>query len=140
MPPAEYLASSYYERWLWAVEQLAAEQGLLDSAGDPRRSAAVDRASRAGPDRFRPRRAGSGFATRSRPATPASRGTCAATSAPSSASCSPGPNPGESAATGRYGRPELVYTVAFAAADCSAPTPTTPSPPTSGESDLEDAA
>src|SRR5262245_65577331 len=30
MPPAEYLASSYYERWLWAIEHLAAEQGLLD--------------------------------------------------------------------------------------------------------------
>jgi nitrile hydratase len=27
------------------------------------------------------------------------------------------PNPGESAATGTYGDPELVYTVAFAAAD-----------------------
>src|SRR3974377_1744683 len=31
MPPAEYLASTYYERWLWALERLAAEQGLLDS-------------------------------------------------------------------------------------------------------------
>jgi Nitrile hydratase beta subunit len=30
MPPAEYLASSYYERWLWAFEHLAAEQGMLD--------------------------------------------------------------------------------------------------------------
>ena len=27
------------------------------------------------------------------------------------------PNPGESAAAGKYGKPELVYTVAFAAAD-----------------------
>ena len=34
MPPDEYLASSYYERWLWAVEHLAVEQGLLD--GDDR--------------------------------------------------------------------------------------------------------
>ena len=31
----EYLASSYYERWLWAIEHLAAEQGLLDSADRP---------------------------------------------------------------------------------------------------------
>jgi len=31
------------------------------------------------------------------------------------------PNPGESAATGAYGEPELVYTVAFAAADLFGP-------------------
>ena len=31
MPPVEYLASSYYERWLWALEHLAAEQGMLDN-------------------------------------------------------------------------------------------------------------
>ncbi len=30
MPPGAYLTSSYYERWLWAVERLAAEQGLLE--------------------------------------------------------------------------------------------------------------
>src|SRR6516165_1604714 len=35
MPPAAYLASSYYERWLWAIERLAAEQGLLDSDDCP---------------------------------------------------------------------------------------------------------
>ncbi len=35
MPPAEYLASAYYERWLWAVERMAAEQGLLDGTGTP---------------------------------------------------------------------------------------------------------
>jgi hypothetical protein len=35
MPPGKYLASSYYERWLWAIEHLAAEQGLLDHAGPP---------------------------------------------------------------------------------------------------------
>ncbi len=29
LPPAEYLAASYYERWLGAVELLLAEQGLL---------------------------------------------------------------------------------------------------------------
>jgi nitrile hydratase subunit beta len=37
MPPAEYLNSAYYERWLWAVERLAAEQGLLDSSATPER-------------------------------------------------------------------------------------------------------
>jgi hypothetical protein len=35
MPPAEYLASSYYERWLWAIDHLAMEQGLLDSDDRP---------------------------------------------------------------------------------------------------------
>jgi len=29
LPPAEYLAASYYERWLGAVELLLTEQGLL---------------------------------------------------------------------------------------------------------------
>ena len=35
MPPAAYLASSYYERWLWAIERLAEEQGLLTSTDRP---------------------------------------------------------------------------------------------------------
>jgi len=35
MPPARYLASSYYERWLWAIERLAAEQGLLTTRDRP---------------------------------------------------------------------------------------------------------
>ena len=29
MPPAEYLATSYYEHWLWGLEHLLVEQGLL---------------------------------------------------------------------------------------------------------------
>jgi hypothetical protein len=33
MPPAEYLSSSYYERWLWAIERMAEDQGLLDESG-----------------------------------------------------------------------------------------------------------
>jgi nitrile hydratase len=28
LPPAEYLAASYYERWLAAIEELLAERGL----------------------------------------------------------------------------------------------------------------
>jgi nitrile hydratase len=28
MPPADYLASSYYQRWLFALEKLAAEKGV----------------------------------------------------------------------------------------------------------------
>lgn len=30
MPPAEYLATSYYEHWLFGVEQLLAQTGLLE--------------------------------------------------------------------------------------------------------------
>jgi nitrile hydratase len=29
MPPAEYLASSYYEKWLHAVTTLCVEKGVL---------------------------------------------------------------------------------------------------------------
>lgn len=29
MPPADYLAASYYERWLTAIETLAREKGVL---------------------------------------------------------------------------------------------------------------
>jgi nitrile hydratase subunit beta len=30
MPPEEYLAASYYERWLYAIESLVDERKLLD--------------------------------------------------------------------------------------------------------------
>ena len=30
MPPAEYLAASYYERWLHALESLIDDKGVLD--------------------------------------------------------------------------------------------------------------
>jgi hypothetical protein len=29
MPPAEYLTTSYYEHWLWGLERLLVEKGLL---------------------------------------------------------------------------------------------------------------
>lgn len=29
MPPAEYLRASYYERWLWGLEQLLSEHGFV---------------------------------------------------------------------------------------------------------------
>ena len=136
MPPAEYLASSYYERWLWAIEHLAAEQGLLDSAERP---APVPRPSPATPT----------WAGGSRPAI--------------GSECEPGherphpgpavpppargpvervafawPNPTESAATGTYGEPELVYTVAFAAADLFGPAADHTITADLGESDLEE--
>jgi len=33
MPPAEYLAASYYERWLYGIESLVREKGVLDAGG-----------------------------------------------------------------------------------------------------------
>ena len=36
IPPAEYLALSYYERWLRAAELLLAERGLLGEAPEDR--------------------------------------------------------------------------------------------------------
>ena len=33
MPPAEYLAASYYERWLFALETLVREKGVLGVRG-----------------------------------------------------------------------------------------------------------
>jgi hypothetical protein len=32
MPPAEYLATTYYEHWLWGLERLLVEKGLLTRA------------------------------------------------------------------------------------------------------------
>jgi nitrile hydratase len=33
LPPGEYLAASYYERWLAAAETLAVEKGLVAATG-----------------------------------------------------------------------------------------------------------
>ena len=116
MPPVEYLASSYYERWLWAIEHLAAEQGMLDNETRPPAVARPSPALPTWPGRFR---AGDQVRVRN----PVMSGH---TRVPRYLRLHVGriervafawPNPGESAATGKYGKPELVYTVAFAAAD-----------------------
>ena len=41
MPPAEYLATSYYEHWLWGLERLLVERGLLTTEEIERRVAAL---------------------------------------------------------------------------------------------------
>lgn len=41
LPPADYLAASYYERWLAAVEQLYYEKGVLDPDEVAARMAAI---------------------------------------------------------------------------------------------------
>jgi nitrile hydratase len=120
MPPAEYLASSYYERWLWAIERLAAEQGLLTSGDRPPSSTRPSPALAAWEGRFRAgesvqvRNAVTGGHTRvprylRRQVGRVVRLACV------------WPNPGDSAARGTYGQPELVYTVAFNGSDLFGP-------------------
>jgi|HubBroStandDraft_1064217.scaffolds.fasta_scaffold84219_2 hypothetical protein len=138
MPPAAYLASSYYERWLWAIEYLAAEQRLFDGADT---TAVVIRPS---PDvalwegRFH-----SGERVRV-----ANRVTADHCRVPRYLRRAEGriewlacawPNPTASAATGTYGKAELVYTVAFNAADLFGPSADHTVTADLAESDLETA-
>jgi nitrile hydratase len=122
MPPAEYLASRYYERWLWAAEHMAAEQGLFDEAGGDTPPERNDDpwAEPARPPRFTE-------GQRVRVLNPVTRGH---TRVPRYARRQEGtivrrastwPHPTESAATGRHGPPEQVYAVAFDAADVFGP-------------------
>lgn len=120
MPPAEYLMSGYYERWLWAIERLAAEQGLLETSDRPPSPRRPSPMTPTWPGRFKV-----GQRVRVRNAV-----TSGHTRAPrylrrhvgcvERVACA-WPNPGASAATGTYGAPELVYTVAFAGADLFGP-------------------
>jgi nitrile hydratase len=137
MPPAEYLASSYYERWLWALERLVVEQGLLEGTERP---SAVTRPSPATPTWSGRFRRGDGVRVRNQV-------TSGHTRVPRYVRNHVGrvekvafawPNPGESAATGTYGEPELVYTVAFAAADLFDPAADHTLTADLGESDLEE--
>jgi nitrile hydratase len=120
MPPAEYLASPYYARWLWAAERMAAEQGLLDGSGELGAGVRLPEGEPASPRRFV-----DGQRVRvGNPVTPMHtrvpryvrnhvgtvvRRSCA------------WPHPTQSAATGRPGPMEHVYAVAFAASDLFGP-------------------
>jgi hypothetical protein len=115
MASAEYLSSSYYERWLYAIEHLAEEQGLL--RGRPTQ-----------PQLQRPTVAPPPAAGRF-----ASGDTVRAVTPTGTHTRVPGylhgavgrveriaclwPDPTWSAATGTYAEPVTVYAVAFAAAD-----------------------
>ena len=122
MPPHQYLASRYYERWLWAAERMAAEQGLLDGTApgpDASPTAAEAPAETTSP-RFAP-------GQRVRIANPVIAGH---TRVPRYVRRQVGtvvrrsctwPHPTESAATGRHGPPEHVYAVAVAASDVFGP-------------------
>jgi nitrile hydratase len=137
MPPAEYLASSYYERWLWAFERLAAEQDMLDRDDHPADVVPPSPAIPTWAGRFR-------AGERVRVRNPVTSGH---TRVPRYLRRHVGqiervafawPNPGESAATGRYGEPELVYTVAFAAAELFDPAADHTLTADLAESDLEE--
>ena len=116
MPPAAYLASPYYGRWLWAVERLAAEQGLLDGRSarpaEPRPSSSIPLWK----GRFSPGQT-------VRVANRVTPGHCRVprylrreVGRVERVACA-WPNASESASTGTYGEPELVYTVVFSAGD-----------------------
>jgi nitrile hydratase len=51
MPPAEYLATSYYEHWLWGLERLLVEKGLLTQEEIDTRVAAIRSGAAADPPR-----------------------------------------------------------------------------------------
>jgi len=120
MPPAAYLASTYYERWLWAIERLADEQGLFDHSEKPPRVHFPPAATPTWAGRFE-------VGSLVRASNPVTSGH---TRVPrylrrhvgrvERVACA-WPNPGRSAATGTYGEPELVYTVAFAGPDLFGP-------------------
>ncbi len=115
MPPAEYLASSYYERWLWAMERMAAEQGLLDGPkapeSEPKPTGEPDSPPRfADGDRVHVANPVTSGHTRVPRYVRNRVGTIVRRSCAWS-------HPTESAATGRYGPMEHIYGVAFSAAD-----------------------
>lgn len=124
MSPHEYLASRYYERWLWAAERMAAEQGLLDGTPPqpqpPRSHASSPGDEPATPPRFEP-----GQRVRiGNPVTPGHtrvpRYVRRQVGTVVRRSCA-WPHPTESAATGRHGPPEHVYAVAVPAREVFGP-------------------
>jgi nitrile hydratase subunit beta len=118
MPPADYLASRYYERWLWAAEQLALEPDIVDGLHGP------PLAPPAGEPASGPRFVAGQRVRVDNPVTPGHtrvpryirnhEGTIVRHS------CE-WPHPTESAATGRHGPMEHVYAVAFDGRDLFGP-------------------
>jgi nitrile hydratase subunit beta len=137
MPAAQYLASTYYERWLWAIERLAAEQGLLDSRDEPARVARPPARIPTWPGRFE---VGDGVRAVDRVTSGHSRvpGYLRGRAGRVERVACAWPNPSQSAATGTYGEPELVYSVAFAATDLFGDTAAHTVVADLAESDLED--
>ena len=119
MPPAQYLSSRYYERWLWAAERLSTDPDILTGM-QQERSNPPPAGEPAMPPRFaagQTVRVGNPVTTghtrvpryvRNHEGTVVRR------------SCA-WPHPTESAATGRHGPMEHVYAVAFAGRDVFGP-------------------
>ncbi len=134
MPPVQYLTSSYYERWLWALERLAAEHGMLEGRGaDPVTRPALVPPT---PGRFAP-------GDQVRVANRVVPGHCRVprylrrqVGRVERVACV-WPRPEESAATGRYGPLESVYTVVFSGRDLFGPSADHTVSADLGESDLE---
>jgi hypothetical protein len=119
MPPTDYLASTYYERWLWAIEYLAAEQGLFEGTRpDPIRRPSPTEATWEGRfsvgDSVRVRNAVTSGHTR------VPRYLRLHVGRVEEVACA-WPDPAASAAAGAYGAPELVYNVAFRGVDLFGP-------------------
>jgi nitrile hydratase len=119
MPPAEYLASRYYERWLWAAERMAEEQGLVGGTGGPA-PVSEPEGEPAAPPRF-------SEGQRVRVGNPV---TASHTRVPRYVRNHVGrvltrsciwPHPTDSAATGRYGPMSHVYSVEFDGRDLFGP-------------------
>jgi nitrile hydratase subunit beta len=118
MPPAEYLASRYYERWLWAAERLAGQPDIIEGLNAP--MAAPPAGEPASGPRFAP-----GQRVRvGNPVTPGHtrvpRYIRTRTGTVVRRSCA-WPHPTESASTGRHGPMEHVYAVAFDGRDLFGP-------------------
>ncbi|MHB1447180.1 MAG: SH3-like domain-containing protein [Acidimicrobiales bacterium] len=118
MPPGQYLTSSYYLRWLWAAEHLARDPEVLADASRSRPRPLPTTPLWSG--RFRP---GDRVQVRNTVTAGHAR-------VPRYLRRAVGrveraafawPNPTRSAETGSYGEPELVYTVAFPAAELFGP-------------------
>ena len=136
MPPGEYLTSRYYERWLWALERLSDEADDSDGAepahdgGAPRPPVPTWSGRFAPGERVRVKHVTTSGHTRVPRYLRRHVGTVERLAFA-------WPNPGESAATDSYGEPELVYTVAFAAADLFGPEADHTLTADLGETDLE---
>jgi nitrile hydratase subunit beta len=136
MPPASYLDSAYFERWLWAIERLAAEQGLFDGAGSEPLAHRPSPTAPLWPGRFEP-------GDRVRVANRVTEGHCRVprylrrqVGLVERIACA-WPSPAESAANGRYGEPELVYTVVFSGESLFGPRADHAVSADLGEGDLE---
>jgi nitrile hydratase len=118
MPPADYLASRYYERWLWAAERLADEPDIIEGmAAPPTPSPEGEPASAprfAAGQRVRVGNPVTAGHTRVPRYIRTRQGTVVSGSGV-------WPHPTESAATGRYGATEHVYAVAFDGRDLFGP-------------------